>query len=75
MESLESLASIAFGTLISAPRKTAEEPLEVRREKLWKMLAPVEGKVTFAVYKNFDDINEEEIQVTYAILWGFEVRL
>ena len=94
--------------------QAVEEPLEVRREKLWKMLAPMEGKavaniqptsniqhgcsgrwnvettlfysifevqsenrvppipadsdnrcrqVTFAVYKNFDDINEEEIQV------------
>lgn len=56
-----------------------EEPLEARRDQLWKILKPVEGKagslslpkrrvavgqVTFAVYKNFEDIVEEEIQAS-----------
>lgn len=52
----------AFDCMLVNGKPLVKEPLEVRREKLWKMLAPVEGKVTFAVYKNFDDINEEEIQ-------------
>eukprot|EP00434_Breviolum_minutum_P008923 symbB.v1.2.007862.t5/scaffold448.1/size203282/14 len=52
----------AFDCMLLNGKPLVKEPLEVRREQLWKMLAPKEGKVTFAVHKNFDDINEEEIQ-------------
>ena len=65
-----------------------QEPLETRREKLWSILSPAEGKaaaaclclfgrgpdsrhfflkVTFAVYRNFNEINEEEIQAPVAV--------
>ncbi|CAK8989767.1 unnamed protein product [Durusdinium trenchii] len=52
----------AFDCMLVNGKPLVKEPLELRREKLWTMLRPVEGKVTFAVHKNFDDINEEEIQ-------------
>ncbi|CAJ1427071.1 unnamed protein product, partial [Effrenium voratum] len=52
----------AFDCMLLNGQPLVKEPLEVRRDKLWKMMSPLEGKVTFAVHKNFDDINEEEIQ-------------
>ncbi|CAE7232664.1 lig1 [Symbiodinium pilosum] len=52
----------AFDCMLINGQPLVKEPLEVRREKLWKILSPSEGKVTFAVYRNFNDINEEEIQ-------------
>jgi len=38
------------------------ETLEKRREALWSILKPTEGKVIFATYQNFDDLQEETIQ-------------
>lgn len=36
--------------------------LESRREALWSVLKPTQGKVIFATYQNFDDLNEEAVQ-------------
>jgi len=52
----------AFDCMLVNGTPLVKETLETRRDKLWKMMKPIEGKVTFAVYKNFEDINEEEIQ-------------
>jgi len=38
------------------------ETLEKRRDALWSILKPTEGKVIFATYQNFDDLQEETIQ-------------
>jgi len=38
------------------------ETLETRRAKLWNTLKESEGTVKFAIYRNFDDLKEEEIQ-------------
>lgn len=38
------------------------ETLETRREKLWKTVKEKEGHLKFAIYRNFDDLKEEEIQ-------------
>merc|ERR1712070_1052673 len=38
------------------------ETLEKRREALWSILKPTPGRVIFATYQNFDDLNEEAIQ-------------
>jgi len=52
----------AFDCMLVNGQPLVKDTLENRREKLWSMMKPIEGKVTFAVYKDFDDINEEEIQ-------------
>mmetsp|Transcript_68230 Transcript_68230/g.159953 ORF Transcript_68230/g.159953 Transcript_68230/m.159953 type:complete len:762 (-) Transcript_68230:170-2455(-) len=52
----------AFDCMLVNGQPLVKEPLETRREKLWSILSPAEGKVTFAVYRNFNEINEEEIQ-------------
>merc|ERR1711920_401972 len=39
-----------------------KKTLEERRKILWETLKETKGKVVFATYKNFDDIQEEEIQ-------------
>lgn len=38
------------------------ETLEKRRDALWSILKPTTGKVIFATYQNFDDLQEEAIQ-------------
>jgi len=38
------------------------ETLEHRRSKLWTILRETKGKVKFATYRNFDALNEEDIQ-------------
>jgi len=53
----------AFDCMLCNGVPLVKETLEARREKLWKMMKPIEGKVTFAVYRNFDDeLKEEEVQ-------------
>jgi DNA ligase-1 len=52
----------AFDCMLVNGTPLVKDTLKARRDKLWKIMKPIEGKVTFAVYKNFNEINEEEIQ-------------
>jgi len=52
----------AFDCMLCNGVPLVTDTLESRRDKLWTMLKETKGKVTFATYRNFDDINEEEIQ-------------
>jgi len=55
----------AFDCMLCNGQPLVTETLEFRRDKLWTMLKETEGKVKFATYKNFDDVNnfdEAEIQ-------------
>jgi DNA ligase-1 len=52
----------AFDCMLRNGSPLVKRPLEERRLVLWKTLKETEGKVKFATYKNFDELNEEEIQ-------------
>lgn len=52
----------AFDLMLLNGKPLVTETLEVRRNKLWETITECEGKVKFATYKNFDDVDEEEIQ-------------
>lgn len=52
----------AFDCMLCNGVPLVKETLETRRDRLWKMLQETEGKVTFATYRNFDELKEEEVQ-------------
>lgn len=51
-----------FDCMLHNGKQLVTETLETRRTFLRTMLKETEGKVKFAIYRDFDDINEEEIQ-------------
>jgi len=51
-----------FDCMLLNGKPMVRETLETRREALWSILKPTEGKVIFATYQNFDDLQEETIQ-------------
>lgn len=52
----------AFDCMLCNGKPLVTETLETRRNTLWTILKETKGKVVFATYKNFDGLNEEEIQ-------------
>mmetsp|Transcript_66585 Transcript_66585/g.171347 ORF Transcript_66585/g.171347 Transcript_66585/m.171347 type:complete len:777 (+) Transcript_66585:82-2412(+) len=52
----------AFDCMLCNGKPLVKETLETRRAKLWTILKETEGKVKFATYRNFDELNEEDIQ-------------
>jgi len=52
----------AFDCMLRNGVPLVKRTLEERRKILWETLRETEGKVKFATYRNFDDLNEEEIQ-------------
>lgn len=51
-----------FDCMLLNGKPLVTQTLETRRAALWKILREIEGKVKFAVYRNFDDLKEEEVQ-------------
>merc|ERR1719329_1111103 len=51
-----------FDCMLINGTQLVREALEKRREALWSILKPTPGRVIFATYQNFDDLNEEAVQ-------------
>jgi len=52
----------AFDCMLFNGTPLLKETFEARRQRLWKTLKEVHGKVTYATYRNFDEVEEENIQ-------------
>merc|ERR1719284_1943517 len=52
----------AFDIVLLNGTPLVKETLEYRRQRLWETLVPKEGQIVFATYRNFEEMNEEEVQ-------------